>query len=392
MKVAIIGQGYVGLPLAIAIAESGIEVTGIDIDPIRINKLKSGLSISEDVKDSQIRKLLDSNKYTPTSSYSEINSADIILICVPTPLSKERKPDLTFVLDAARSIGPNINNHPLIILESSVAPGTTSGILRRTLEEFDRPFDLAYSPERIDPTNKERTIRNTPKLVAGIDSASTLRAEIFYKNFIEKVITAKSPEIIEASKLLENSFRLVNISLINEMAMYCEKVGINIIEVINAAATKPYGFMPFYPSIGVGGHCIPVDPIYLADSAKNIGIRMDMILTADLINQSRPKHFIELAKSKLGTLMNKSILVIGISYKAGVSDTRESASLTLIHQLRSLGANVDWNDDLVLNWNGEKSSQISNKYDLVFIANVAPNFKITEVDQSKIIDTRGLLT
>ena len=393
MKVTVVGQGYVGLPLATASSEAGFMVFGLDNNEEKIALLKSGKSIIEDLSDILIKKCIDSKLYIPTTDQSIISDSEVILICVPTPLSNEHKPDLSALTNAATTIGKNLMPGALVIVESTIEPGTCRNILLPILLKESGlklgEFDLAYSPERIDPTNKKWGIRNTPKLVAGLTSNAANRAKEFYGKFINSITICSSLEIAETAKLLENSFRLVNISFINELAIFCQKIGIDISEVISAAATKPYGFMPFYPSIGVGGHCIPVDPIYLANAAKAVGVPSRFIELADQINQEMPGYFVGRAEEKLGGLKDKKVLVVGVSYKPNVADVRESPVEALINGLKQKGAQVSWHDDLVKAWNGEKSVTLSSDFDLAIIATPHDYLDLTKIGNVPILNTRG---
>ena len=267
MKIAVIGQGYVGLPLAIAAAKAGHEVLGIDQKVSLVDALNSGKSPIGDIADSDIQEVISLGNYRAESGFDGISAAEIVVVCVPTPLNSEHQPDLAPLTSATQSIAQNMTDGALVIIESTVSPGTTRGLIAGILDKTGRRYELVYSPERIDPANPKWRISNTPKLVAGITESATQRAVTFYSTFIETVIKGSSPEVIETAKLLENSFRLINISFINELAEFCWKMNIDVREVVDAAATKPYGFMPFYPSAGVGGHCIPVDPSYLVAKA-----------------------------------------------------------------------------------------------------------------------------
>jgi UDP-N-acetyl-D-glucosamine dehydrogenase len=393
MKITVIGQGYVGLPLAIASSEAGFTVFGLDNNVEKIAVLKSGKSIIEDLSDEVIKKSLNSNLYTPTTDQSVISDSDVVLICVPTPLSNEHKPDLAALISATTTLGKNLKVGSLVIVESTIEPGTCRNILLPILLKESGlklgDFELAYSPERIDPTNKKWGIINTPKLVAGLTEIAANRARDFYGKFIELITICSSLEIAETTKLLENSFRLVNISFINELAIFCQKIGIDISEVISAAATKPYGFMPFYPSIGVGGHCIPVDPIYLANAAKAVGAPSRFIELADQINQEMPGYFVGRAVEELGGLKAKKVLVVGVSYKPNVADVRESPVEALIAGLKHKGAQVSWHDDLVKEWNGEKSVTLSSDFDLAIIATPHDYLDLTKLGDVPILNTRG---
>jgi UDP-N-acetyl-D-glucosamine dehydrogenase len=393
MKITVIGQGYVGLPLAIASSKAKFTVYGLDNSNEKIELLKSGKSIIEDLSDEVVKKSVDSKKYLPTIDQSVISDSEAILICVPTPLSNEQKPDLTALISATTTVGKNLKAGAMVIVESTIEPGTCRNILLPILIKYSglkaSEFELAYSPERIDPTNKKWSINNTPKLVAGLTESAAKRAEAFYENFIDSITICSSLEIAETAKLLENSFRLVNISFINELAIFCHKIGIDITEVISAAATKPYGFMPFYPSIGAGGHCIPVDPIYLANAAKAVGAPSRFIELADRINQEMPGYFVGRAEEKLGSLKAKKVLVVGVSYKPNVADVRESPVAGLIAGLKQKNAYVSWHDDLVKEWNGEKSVALSNQYDLAILATPHAYLDLTKLGDVPILNTLG---
>jgi UDP-N-acetyl-D-glucosamine dehydrogenase len=395
MKISVVGQGYVGLPLAIAAANSGLTVYGIDVNEEKISKLKKGKSFIEDISDDAIKKIIDSGHYIPTTDEKLVRESEVILVCVPTPLSYDHRPDLTALISATTSVGRNLKSGSLVVIESTIEPGTCRikllPILIKESGLTDDDFYLAYSPERIDPLNKNWGISNTPKLVAGISESATKKAQEFYEKFINSIIRCSSIEIAEIAKLLENSFRLVNISFINELAIFCHKIGIDINEVISAAATKPYGFMPFYPSIGAGGHCIPVDPIYLSSAAKAVGAPTRFIDLADEINQEIPNYFVGRAEKKLSGLQNKKVLVVGVSYKPNVADIRESPVVALINGLKQKGADVSWHDELVKEWNGEKSAELGDDFDLAIIATPHDYLDLSKLRSVKILDTRGLV-
>ena len=393
MQITVVGQGYVGLPLAIAASIAKYTVFGLDNNQEKIIALSSGKSIIEDLSDESIKQGIESKYYLPTTDSLVIKDSDVVLICVPTPLSEDHKPDLTALISAITTVGRNLKSGTLVIVESTIEPGTCRNkllpILIKESGLTESEFELSYSPERIDPTNKTWQINNTPKLVAGLTEAAANRAKNFYAKFVDSITLCSSLEIAETAKLLENTFRLINISFINELAMYCEKIGIDIVAVIAAATTKPYGFMPFYPSIGVGGHCIPVDPIYLANAAKAAGAPIRFIELADEINLSMPGYFVGRAEEKLAGLQNKKLLVIGLSYKPNVADVRETPVEALILGLKNRGAEVFWHDDLVKEWNGEKSVALSNKYDLAILATPHDYLDLTKLGDVPILNTRG---
>jgi UDP-N-acetyl-D-glucosamine dehydrogenase len=393
MQITVVGQGYVGLPLAIAASEVENNVFGLDNNQERISALKSGNSIIEDLSDEEIKKSIESKRYIPTTDASVIKESEVVLVCVPTPLSEAHKPDLTALISAVTTVGKNLKAGSLVIVESTIEPGTCRNkLLPILINESglkEGEFELAYSPERIDPTNKTWRINNTPKLVAGLTEAAANRAKDFYSKFIDSITLCSSLEIAETAKLLENSFRLINISFINELAIYCQKIGIDIAEVITAAATKPYGFMPFYPSIGVGGHCIPVDPIYLANAAKAVGAPARFIDLADEINLSMPAYYVERADQILGGLNGKNILVIGLSYKPNVADVRESPVISLINGLNKKSAQVSWHDELVKEWNGQKSTALGGGFDLAILATPHDYIDLTKLGNTPLLNTRS---
>lgn len=393
MKITVVGQGYVGLPLAIAAGNAGYTVYGLDNNVEKINSLVSGISVIEDLTDDVIKESIDSNRYQPTTDIGVVADSEVVLICVPTPLSPDHKPDLEVLISAITNVGKNLTAESLVIIESTIEPGTCRNILLPILLKESGlklgEFEIAYSPERIDPTNKKWGIGNTPKLVAGLTDNAAKRAEKFYGKFIDSITICSSLEIAETAKLLENSFRLVNISFINEVAIFCQKIGIDITEVISAAATKPYGFMPFYPGVGVGGHCIPVDPIYLANAAKAVGVPSRFIELADQINQEMPGYFVGRAEEKIGGLQAKKVLVVGVSYKPNVADVRESPVESLITGLKQKGAQVSWHDDLVKDWNGEKSVELSSEFDLAIIATPHDYLDLLKLGNIPILNTRG---
>ena len=393
LNVAVIGLGYVGLPLAIESAKAGHPTIGLEIDLDRIRNLNLGISYLEDLHNDSLKGQIGSGKFRASQDFSEINQADVVVICVPTPLLDNHKPDLSAVQSAVNSIAKYLTKGQLVILESTVEPETTRKFLVPLLEKGSglksEEFDVVFSPERIDPTNKKWTLKNTPKIVAGLTNKAGTRAADFYSKFIDNVIVVESLEVAETAKLLENSFRLVNISFVNEISIFCQKLGIDVNAVINAASTKPYGFMPFYPSIGVGGHCIPVDPLYLANKAREIGAPTRFIDLADQINQEMPGYFVGRAEEKLGGLKNKRVLVVGVSYKPNVADVRESPVEALINGLKQKGAQVSWHDNLVKEWNGEMSVTLSSDFDLAIIATPHDYLDLTKLGNVPILNTRG---
>jgi len=393
LSIAIVGQGYVGLPLAVEAAKANFKVIGIDKDLNKVLQINSGISPVEGINSNELTELLKSGAYAATQNYELIKEASIVLICVPTPLDEFGAPDLSFVIDATENIAKNILKGTLIILESSVAPGTTRNIVFETIKKFSGlgagDFKVAFSPERIDPLNKTWNLRNTPKIIAGLTESAKNEAKIFYSSFVENVYVCQTLEIAETAKLLENSFRLINISFINELAIYCNSIGVPVGEVIQAASTKPYGYMAFMPSSGAGGHCIPVDPIYLSNSARMNGTPIEMIEIAAQINTKMPSYYISQANQMIGSLAGKKILIIGISYKPNISDLRESSGIKLIQSLREKGSIVFWHDELAKKWRDEKSTPISNDYDLAILVTPHEDLNLSALGNVPILDTRG---
>ena len=392
-KTAVVGQGYVGLPLAIAAANAGFHVVGLDKNSNKVKNLNNFISGIEGIHSDEIKKIKLKGNYHATDDYSEIAGAEIILVCVPTPLGDNEKPDLKYLIEATTNISKNMSKGTLVIIESTVAPGTTRNIvvpLIKSVSKFgDEDFTIAFSPERVDPLNDTWGIKNTPKLLSALTEDGYRLAFNFYSKFVNTIIKCDSVEVAETAKLLENSFRLINISFINEISIFCQKLGIDINQVIEAASTKPFGFMPFYPSIGIGGHCIPVDPIYLATAAKSIGVPTRFIDLAHQINQEMPGYFVGRAEEKIGGLKDKKVLVIGVSYKPNMADIRETPVEALILGLRNKGAEVFWHDDLVKEWKDEKSVALSDVYDLAIIATPHSYLDLTKLGDVPILNTRG---
>jgi len=389
-RVAVIGQGYVGLPLAIAANNAGFEVIGIDSQELRVKTIASGKSLVEDVSSEAIAKALE-NGYSVSSSVSEVSVCGIVIFALPTPLDSNSNPDLSILYSAIKDASAHILPGTLVIVESTIAPGAMRDeifpILSKNCGHSD--FELAYSPERIDPKSTKWNISNTPKLVAGLSEGATKRAQDFYAKFVDDIRTFTSVEVVETAKLLENSFRLVNISFINEISMLCSKLGIDVMEVIEAASSKPYGFMPFYPSAGVGGHCIPVDPMYLAHKAEAVGVSLKSIEVAHQINEAMPAFYVGRCVEILGNLSGKKILVVGLAYKSNVSDVREGASEKLIGLLRKGGAMVSWHDEVVGSWNNEKSSALSGDFDLAILVTTHDGVELSLLGKTPVLNTFG---
>ncbi len=344
MKISVIGQGYVGLSLAVSAAKVGHQVIGFDINQNLISNLKEQESHVEGIE------LAGIENYIPTNNADDLIDSDIVIIAVPTPLDSSRHPDLSFLISACEIISSNVKKQALIINESTSFPGTLRDLISKNIEDSTGLNHLyAASPERVDPGNLLWNQKNTPRLVAGLSDEATEKAADFYSSFCDHVVKVSSPEIAEAAKLFENTFRQVNIAMVNELAQISHGLDINVREVLDAAATKPFGFMKFNPSLGVGGHCIPVDPSYLSFAAENAGIDASFIELANEINLEMPSYVANRISNDVGGLNGKKVLVAGLSYKANVADLRESPSLLLIDALEVLGADVIKHDPLVAN-------------------------------------------
>ena len=373
MRVVIVGQGYVGLPLAMSICAAGHEVIGLDSNSKIVMDLNSGISHIEDIDSIVLKKWISSGKYRATSNPADFSESEIAIIAVPTPLNEKREPDLKYVISASETLGKFLAKPTLIINESTSYPGTLRDVIAPTVLGNSSPglsHLFAISPERVDPGNKEWRIANTPRIFAGLTEESTKLTKAFYSGFCSDLIEVSSPEVAESAKLFENTFRQVNIALVNELALITRGIGISVNEVIDAASSKPYGFMKFNPSIGVGGHCIPVDPSYLAHIAKSIGIEPRFIELANEVNLQMPIEIVKRIKADNGgTLNGKQILVCGVAYKPNVADTRETPTAILIDELEKEAAKVSWHDPLVLNWRGSNSVELSREnYDVTIVA------------------------
>jgi UDP-N-acetyl-D-glucosamine dehydrogenase len=362
VKVAIIGQGYVGLTIS-AFAAKHHQVVGFDLNPSIVSQLNRGISHIEGVDSKEIKQAIFEGNYKATTDGFEIAGSEIVVIAVPTPLDDDRKPDLTFINSACKVIAENLTGPALIINESTSFPGTIRNYIKPIIEEYSRQkFDHMYaiSPERVDPGREDFNQKNTPRLYAGLTPEATKRTRDFYSTFCDNLVEVSSPEIAEAAKLFENTFRQVNIALVNELAQISHALGIDVRETLDAAGTKPYGFMKFSPSAGVGGHCIPVDPSYLADVAEKAGVTPTFIQRANEVNLEMPKYIAgRVAKDNGGSLKGKKVLVVGVAYKPNVADTRETPAEILIDALKELGAVVSWNDPVVGSWHGKESAELN---------------------------------
>jgi len=349
---AVIGLGYVGLPLAVEFGQAGFRVAGIDIDRNRVTQLQRGHSYIQDVPTKDVRQLVRDDLLTATTDFSVLRRCDAVNVCVPTPLSKQRDPDVSYIVSAAQEIARYLHRGMLVILESTTYPGTTVELILPLLEatgmKVGEDFFLAFSPERVDPGNPSFNTRNIPKVVGGVTPACTEVAVALYRQRLEKVVAVSSPQVAEMVKLLENTFRSVNIGLVNEMALMCARMKIDVWEVIEAASTKPFGFMPFFPGPGLGGHCIPIDPFYLSWKARASGFEARFIELAGHVNAHMPEHVVDLvahALNQRGTAVRGSrVLVLGVAYKADIDDTRESPSLDIMQTLADRGAKVEYSD------------------------------------------------
>ena len=377
---AIIGQGYVGLPLAMAAVDAGWTVIGVDNFEAKVAMINGGLSPVEDISNPQLQAAITKGAYRATTDYSSVSQASVITICVPTPLDGKRQPDLSLLRSAARGIAPFVSNKTLVVSESTSYPGTLRDIIIPLINSL-KPEDsstiyFASAPERVNPGDPVWNQKNTPRLIGSIDKESQQRAITFYESICDAAVSVSTPEVAEAAKLLENTFRLVNIALINEFTQLCTAGGINVNEVIDAAASKPYGFMPFRPGVGVGGHCIPVDPLYLTWWARQNGGRAPFVELADSINHQMPKYIAERALSMVDTeIRNPRVLILGVAYKSGVSDVRETPVSELRDYLKAQGAEVAWHDPLVPVWGGLDSVELDWDCDVAILATKQPGMK-----------------
>ena len=358
MRIGIIGQGYVGLTIS-AYAGNHYEVTGFDTNAKVVESLNKGTSHIEGVDSLSIAKLIAKGKYKATINPADIKGSDIVVIAVPTPLDSSRKPDLSYIDSACKVIGENLDSPALIINESTSYPGTIRKYIKPAIEKYSKAklgHEYAISPERVDPGRQDYNQKNTPRLYAGLTPEATRRTREFYATFCDHLVEVSSPEVAEAAKLFENTFRQVNIALVNELAQISHALGIDVRETLDAANTKPYGFMKFTPSAGVGGHCIPVDPSYLAHLALENGVRATFIERANEVNLEMPTYIAKrVASDNVGSLKGKKVLVVGVAYKPNVADTRETPAELLIDALEKLGAVVTWHDPVVGSWNGKDS-------------------------------------
>jgi UDP-N-acetyl-D-glucosamine dehydrogenase len=411
LKIAIIGLGYVGLPLSLQFARSGASVLGFDVDEAKAAALNKGESYIKHIAAADVAAMRGNGSFEATTDFKRIMEADAIIICVPTPLNKYREPDLSFVLDTGKAIAPHIKKGSVVILESTTYPGTTEDELREVLEqgsglEAGQDFHLAFSPEREDPGNPDSKVASIPKVVGGLTPACLEAATKIYSLAIERIVPVSSCAAAEATKLTENIFRSVNIALVNELKVIYQRMGIDIWEIIDAAKTKPFGFMAFYPGPGLGGHCIPIDPFYLTWKAREFGLHTRFIELAGEINTSMPDYVVSRVSEALNdhgkSVKGSRILVVGLAYKANVDDMRESPSLVLIEKLEAKGAKVDYNDPYVPviphtrehdHLSGRKSHPISRDFDCIVIATAHQDYDRKEIADLgvPVVDSRRLL-
>ncbi len=407
-RIAVIGLGYVGLPLSVAFAEAGLTVIGYDVQHGKTEALSRGESYIMDVKSERLAPLIKSGVLEAVNDIGKCREADAVCICVPTPLTKTKEPDLSYVVSAAEALYPHLKQGQLIVLESTTYPGTTREVLLPILErsglKAGTDFYLAYSPERVDPANKNYSIKNTPKHVGGIDDQSTEFAELLYRQVADTVISLSSPDVAEMAKIFENVYRSVNISLVNELARLCEAMSISVWEVIEAASTKPYGYATFYPGPGIGGHCIPLDPHYLASKAREFNFQSRFIELAADVNEQMPHYVVDrvaaMLKNSGKSLKDAAVLVLGIAYKKDIADTRESPALDVIRLLHNEGTRITYNDPFVgttLELDGvanhvELTLEALSSVDCVVIttAHSSYDYQFIVANSSLVFDTRGV--
>ena len=377
MKITIIGQGYVGLNIAVSAASVGHSVIGFDTNSGLVDRLNKGKSHIEGISESLLITLISDSKYSASSNASVLEDSEVVIIAVPTPLDAQRNPDLSYIYNAVETIAQIVKATTLIVNESTSYPGTLRNEIATRITGINHHY--ASAPERVDPGNTQWGTKNTPRLIGGLTPEAVTKAKELYSSFCDTVIEVSSPEVAEAAKIFENTFRQVNIALVNEFAQIADALGISGREVLDAAATKPYGFMEFNPGPGVGGHCIPVDPTYLAYVASKVGVPATFIKRANEVNLAMPAYVVKRVIDGTGGSVNgKSVVVVGVSYKANVADTRETPAASIIDLLREAGASVSWHDPLVGSWRGERSAELGahdvavvvTKHDVVSLVDI----------------------
>jgi UDP-N-acetyl-D-glucosamine dehydrogenase len=415
MKIAVVGLGYVGLPLSLQFARAGIDVLGLDVDQQKVDALNAGKSYIKHIESAEIAEIVNAGTLKASVDFSRVKEAEAVIICVPTPLNKNREPDISYIVDTGKSIAPHMAKGCLVVLESTTYPGTTDEDLKEVLEagsgmKAGKDFHLAFSPEREDPGNPESKVALIPKVVGGYTPECLKKATDLYGHAIKTIIPVSSCRAAEATKLLENTFRAVNIALVNELKVVYEAMGIDVWEVIHSAKTKPFGFMPFYPGPGLGGHCIPIDPFYLTWKAREYGQHTRFIELAGEINTSMPEYVVnkvaEALNSRRKAMNGSEVLVLGIAYKADVDDDRESPSYVLMELLKKRGARVSYYDPHIpvirpsrehSHWAGTRSiswtPESLRKFDVVLIStqHEAVNYKELAENAECIIDTRNAM-
>ena len=415
MRIAIIGLGYVGLPLSLQFARSGVQVTGLDIDPAKVKALNAGRSYIKHIDSATVDEFVKARQFRASTDFSQVKKTDAVIICVPTPLNKNREPDISYIIDTGKAIAPHLPKGILVVLESTTYPGTTDEDLRRVLEagsslKAGEDFHLAFSPEREDPGNPSSKVAEIPKVIGGLTPACLEKAIALYGLAIKKIVPVSSCRVAEATKLLENIFRSINIALVNELKVVYAAMGIDIWEVIDAAKTKPFGFMPFYPGPGLGGHCIPIDQFYLTWKAREYGQHTRFVELAGEVNTTMPDYVfhrtVEALNARRKALNGARILVLGLAYKANVDDMRESPTYIIMDLLEKRGARVDYYDPHIpvvnptrehSHWTGKKSVRWSkpviHRFDAVVIstAHQAVNYAELAAWAPCIIDTRNAM-
>jgi len=402
-KVGVIGIGYVGLPLAVTFADAGFEVVGVDSIEEKVAMINSGESYILDVEAAHVKKLVEAGKLWATSDYAELQNVDAVSICVPTPLRKTGDPDLSFIMSASKSLAPHMHKGIIVVLESSTYPGTTREMVLPTLSDASglrvgEDFFLAFSPERVDPGRKDWTTLNTPKVIGGLTPNCCEVAEAWYRQALETVVPVSSCEVAEMTKLLENTFRMINIAMVNELAIMCDRLEIDVWEVIESAATKPFGFMKFTPGPGLGGHCIPIDPLYLSWKLKSLNYTARFIELASEINSNMPRYTVSKIQDALNDhkkpLKGSRVLVLGVAYKPDIDDVRESPALDVIHLLQEKDAKVSYHDPFIQSLNQESIS-LKSEPDLMAAVKAADCVAIitnhSNYDYAAILDAAKLI-
>jgi len=411
-NIAVVGLGYVGLPLSLQFARAECSVLGLDIDPNKIEAINAGRSYIKHIDSGEIAAARGAGRFEASTDFSRVRQVEAVILCVPTPLNAYREPDLSYVLNTGRQIAPHLSEGVLVVLESTTYPGTTDGELRQVLEQGSgmkagRDFHLAFSPEREDPGNPDSKVAKIPKVIGGLTPACLAKAESLYGMAIEKLVPVSSCRVAEATKLLENIFRSVNIALVNELKLVYGAMGIDVWEVIEAAKTKPFGYMPFYPGPGLGGHCIPIDPFYLTWKAREVGQHTRFIELAGEINTAMPDHVVKVAFEALNnegkSIKGSRILILGLAYKANVDDDRESPTYKLIQKLEALGAHVEYHDPFVpvipktrehAEYAGRKSvASVTPNHDLIVLSTGHEVYREMDFSgyQIPVVDTRNCL-